>query len=75
LHSTHAPVAVLLVVGFVCNARIHAERSTSITSAARGETDERPPPLVPLLPYWIVVLLPLSWGVYQVVKKSIALFT
>jgi MFS family permease len=66
-------LAALLVVGFVCNARIRVGRTTSTTASAK--VDDVRPPLVPLLPYWIVVLIPLSWGVYQVVKKSIALFT
>lgn len=69
-------LAGLLVVGFVCNARIRIDRdevARSLHPAALVE--HAPPPPGRLGLYWIVVLVPLSWGVYQVVKKSIALFS
>ena len=66
-------LAGLLVVGFVCNLRMRVDKTTTVI--ATKKTQQTPLPIGILVPYWIVVLIPLSWGVYQVVKKSIALFT
>jgi MFS family permease len=69
-------LAGLLAIGFVCNARIAIDRdevARSLRPAARVE--HAPLPVLRLAAFWIVVLIPLSWGVYQVAKKSVALFS
>jgi MFS family permease len=67
-------LAGLLAVGFVCNARIPAIRREA-TARGAAKVEHAPLPPLRLAGFWIVVLIPLSWGVYQVAKKSIALFS
>lgn len=67
-------LAGLLVIGLLCNSRIATARSAATPRAV--DVERAPlPPLLRLAAFWVVVLIPLSWGVYQVVKKSIALFS
>ncbi|MBS2011616.1 MAG: OFA family MFS transporter [Deltaproteobacteria bacterium] len=72
-------LVALLAVGFVANLRVRipaAERAgaaTRVAAAPERELAARPP-IARLALYWAVAVIPLAWGVVQVVKKSAALF-
>ena len=75
---------VLLVIGFVCNElikpvadRFHEERSTATTDGSAGMTTQDKPASSTLLigiVAWLWVLIPLAYGLYQLVIKIPALF-
>jgi MFS family permease len=75
-------LCVLLAVGFVANALVDPRAAwakaaaTGAGGAAGGSADAAaaPPPLRRLLVAWLVVAIPLAWGVCQVAVKSLALF-
>jgi MFS family permease len=76
-------LAALLAIGFVCNALVNVTRATKRLSLppelGRGSSVKAPGkdvplPMARLLFYWVVVSIPLVWGVGQVVTKSLALF-
>ena len=66
-------LVVLLAIGFICNYFVSsiARTSKAARAAAIGTAS---PPMLPLVGYWVVVAVPLGWGVTQVAMKSIALF-
>ena len=65
----------LLALGFVANALVKVEKKSVAKAAiAEGAGDEAPVPLGRLALTWLVVLVPLGWGVSQVVTKALALF-
>lgn len=71
----------LLAIGFVANLRIQLPQrahtrptgrvrdASSVSVSASGHAS-----IARLAGYWIVVAIPLGWGVFEVVKKSAALF-
>jgi MFS family permease len=72
-------LAVLLAVGFACNARIEvAARAPAAEGRPRSggppAPGAAPPPRGKLLLLWVPVLVPLGWGIAQVARKSLALF-
>jgi MFS family permease len=73
-------LAALLAIGFVCNAVVNVTRATKRMSLPpTGLNKEAPGKIVQLswpllLFYWVIVTIPLVWGVGQVVTKSLALF-
>lgn len=70
----------LLAVGFVANQMVVVPKAPAAAVAVRGvafagAAASSPPPRWSLLaPAWLVVLVPLLWGVVETVKKAIGLF-
>ncbi|MBX3189448.1 MAG: OFA family MFS transporter [Labilithrix sp.] len=65
----------LLAIGLVANLRV--PRAAPLTRAAATPIEVQgtaAPPMARLVLYWLVVAIPMSWGVAQVVTKSLALF-
>jgi MFS family permease len=69
----------LLLVGFVANALVTApphvrpaKPTTSAHDASRSAAVRHP--AARLVGYWVVVAVPMGWGVWQVAKKSMTLF-
>jgi hypothetical protein len=90
-------MAVLLLVGFVCNLLVRPVAARHYSTPKPGQPaekpDERPAPaaasaagrpqdmregtgsaLIPLVVAWTIVGVPLAWGVWQVIVKSLSLF-
>lgn len=82
-------LAGLLAIGFICNLLVHPveqgwfRQPKKSTSDARNlcdssETINRHPSSSPLnawlVPFWLLVLLPLAWGVWVTIKQAAVLF-
>ena len=67
-------LAGLLAIGLFANARIATRTSWIAAKTTTAPIDEGPPPIARLAALWIVVLIPMAWGIAQVVNKSTALF-
>jgi MFS family permease len=70
-------LAALLVIGFLANTRIATRPSWSPKAATTVDARTRetaPMPIGRLVMSWLVVAVPLAWGIAQVAEKSLALF-
>jgi MFS family permease len=75
-------LAGLLAVGFVCNLLVRAVDGRWFTVRSASGTVAQPTAVVgsaggfniALIPAWLVVCVPLCWGLYETVLKAAALF-